>query len=136
ASALLGEEGQGWTQVMGELAFERSGPDRFLSSFALLNDLLRVLGDAPDQASLRATGRLAAHLMVLRQMSRSVAGMLARDENPTLQATIVKDLGALIEQEIPEIARQLVAIEAVPTDREGYAATLARTILSVPSFSL
>lgn len=136
ASALLGQEGDGWTQVMGELAFERSGPDRFLSSFALLNDLLRVLGNAPDQVSRQATGRFAAHLMVLRQMSRSVAGMLARNENPTLQATIVKDLGALIEQEIPEIARQLVPVEAVPGEENSFSATLARTILATPSFSL
>ncbi len=34
--ALLGKEGDGWKQVTGELAFERSGPDRFLSAFTLL----------------------------------------------------------------------------------------------------
>ncbi|MFG6637779.1 acyl-CoA dehydrogenase family protein [Sulfitobacter sp. 1A12126] len=136
ATALLGQEGQGWDQVMGELAFERSGPDRFLSSFALLNDLVRVLGTAPDQASARAVGRMAAHLMVLRQMSRSVAGKLAREENPTLQATIVKDLGALIEQEIPEIARTLVSVEPVPGPQNDFACALARTLMSAPSFSL
>ena len=136
ATALLGQEGQGWDQVMGELAFERSGPDRFLSSFALLNDLVRVLGTAPDQASARAVGRMAAHLMVLRHMSRSVAGKLAREENPTLQATIVKDLGALIEQEIPEIARTLVPVEPVPGPQNDFACALARTLMSAPSFSL
>jgi len=135
-SALIGKLGDGWTQVMGELAFERSGPDRFLSSFALLNELLRVLGQAPDRAEKRTIGRLTAHLMVLRQMSRSVAGMLSRGENPALQATVVKDLGALLEQEIPEIARTLVPIEPVPGDGDSFAAVLARTLLSAPSFSL
>ncbi len=136
ADALLGQEGDGWNQVMGELAFERSGPDRFLSSFALLNDLLRVLGNAPDAVAQRAIGRLTAHLMVLRYMSRSVAGMLQRDENPTLQATIVKDLGALIEQEIPEIARSLVPVEPIPGPQHDFAQVLARTLMSAPSFSL
>lgn len=135
-SALLGREGDGWNQVMGELAFERSGPDRFLSSFALLNDLLRIVSGAPDVASKRAVGRLAAHLMVLRQMSMSVAGMLARGENPSLQATIVKDLGAVLEQEIPEIARSVVSAEPVPGGSEPFTAALARTLLSAPSFSL
>jgi len=140
-SALIGAEGAGWEQVMGELAFERSGPDRFLSSFALLEALVGVLGAAPDAAAARATGRLAAHLMVLRQMSRSVAGMLERGESPALAATVVKDLGALLEQEIPEIARALVPAEPVPAGPElsargDYAALLAQTVLTAPSFSL
>ncbi len=135
-TALLGQEGQGWSQVMGELAFERSGPDRFLSSYALLNELLRVLGNAPDQVAQRAIGRLTAHLMVLRHMSRSVAGMLENKENPTLQATIVKDLGALLEQEIPEIARSIAPADPVPGPQHEFAQVLARTLMSAPSFSL
>ncbi|MDR5652776.1 acyl-CoA dehydrogenase family protein [Ruixingdingia sedimenti] len=135
-TAVLGALGQGWTQVMGELAFERSGPDRFLSSFALVNELLRVLGTAPDLAARRAVGRLSAHLMVLRQMSQSVAGMLSRGENPALQATIVKDLGTTLEQQIPEIARSLIEAEPIPGSADPFAATLARTLLAAPSFSL
>lgn len=132
AEALIGTEGEGWKQVMSELAFERSGPDRFLSAFALITELIRVLGTAPDMQAQRAIGRLAAHLMVLRHMSRSIAGMLARGENPALQATIVKDLGTLLEQEVPEIARTLVEPDRDPV----FAATFARVLLAAPSFSL
>lgn len=134
--ALLGKEGQGWDQVMGELAFERSGPDRFLSSFALINALIAQIGAHPDRAEAEAVGRIAAHLMVLRRMSVSVAGMLSRRENPTLQAAIVKDLGALLEQEIPELARSLIDTAPRPGERDSFAAVLAQTILSAPSFSL
>lgn len=134
--ALLGREGDGWAQVMGELAFERSGPDRFLSSFALINALIARIGTRPDRLEAEAIGRIAAHLMVLRQMSISVAGMLARGENPALQATIVKDLGALLEQEIPELARALTATAPRPGERDTFAAVLAQTILAAPSFSL
>src|SRR5690606_19953868 len=35
SDALVGTDGNGWTQVMAELAFERSGPERFLSSMTL-----------------------------------------------------------------------------------------------------
>ncbi|MEX2520283.1 MAG: acyl-CoA dehydrogenase family protein [Paracoccaceae bacterium] len=134
--ALIGEIGQGWEQVMSELAFERSGPDRFLSTIALLTELIRALGPEPDAAGRRALGRLTAHLMVLRRMSRSIAGMLARGENPMLQATVVKDLGTSFEQEIPEIARNLIAAEAEPGAGDAFARVLARTIMSAPSVSL
>lgn len=134
--ALIGEMGQGWEQVMSELAFERSGPDRFLSTIALLTELIRALGPEPDAAGRRALGRLTAHLMVLRRMSRSIAGMLARGENPMLQATVVKDLGTLVEQEIPEIARNLIEAEAEPGPGDDFARVLARTVMTAPCVSL
>jgi alkylation response protein AidB-like acyl-CoA dehydrogenase len=136
ADAVIGALGDGWNQVTGELAFERSGPERFLSSFTLLVELVRALGDAPGEAATRAVGRLSAHLMTLRRLSRSVAGMLQAGENPALQASLVKDLGALVEQEIPEIARLLVASEPSLTAAQDFSAVLAYTTLHAPSFSL
>lgn len=133
--ALLGAEGDGWKQVTGELAFERSGPERFLSSFTLLVELVRVLGDTPDDRATMALGRLGAHLVTLRHLSRSVAGMLEAGLDPALQAAMVKDLGALLEQEVPEIARLLV--EGPPTPaRQRFQAVLDYTTMHAPSFSL
>jgi len=133
ADALLGEEGAGWSQVMSELAFERSGPERFLSSFTLLSELVRVLeGPAASEHAAAAIGRLSAQLVILRRMSRSVAASLQRGDDPTLQAAMVKDLGAVFEQEIPEVARDLA-----PPERDAvYAAVLAYTTQHAPSFSL
>ena len=54
ADALLGQEGDGWKQVTSELAFERSGPERFLSSFTLLVELIRALGPAPVERRARS----------------------------------------------------------------------------------
>ena len=135
-SALLGKEGDGWNQVTSELAFERSGPERFLSSFWLLIELVRALGRDPSDASAVAIGRLTSHIMTLRRLSRSVAGMLQAGENPALQAALVKDLGALLEQEIPEIARGLVEAEPDRGSTQAFAATLAHTMMHAPSFSL
>ncbi|UKJ76560.1 acyl-CoA dehydrogenase family protein [Azospirillum brasilense] len=136
SSALLGQLGDGWNQVVGELAFERSGPERFLSSFTLLVELVRALGPNPSEQAAVAAGRLTAHLLVLRRLSRSVAGMLQNGENPALQAALVKDLGAIFEQEIPDIARQLVDAEPSQRSTRDFSAVLAHTILNVPSFSL
>ena len=135
--ALLGKEGDGWTQVTAELAFERSGPDRFLSAFTLLVELVRALGpDAPERAVV-AIGRLTSHIMALRHLSRSVAGMLQDGEDPTLQAALVKDLGNVLEQETVEVVRLLVDVE--PTEEEGsppLVAVMAHLIMTAPSFSL
>jgi alkylation response protein AidB-like acyl-CoA dehydrogenase len=134
--ALLGRLGNGWNQVMSELAFERSGPERFLSSFALLNALAQTLRHSRAERVAIMLGRIISHLAVLRRLSLSVAGMLERDENPAIQAALVKDLGASIEQEIPEIAHQLLQIEPALHDENELSATLAWTLLSAPAFSL
>lgn len=131
--ALLGKEGDGWAQVMSELAFERSGPDRFLSSFVLVDELLRCLKRAPAGGETAELGRVVARLMVLRQMSLSVAGRLARGEQPVLAAAIVKDLGALFEQDVPEIARRILHTDAADPE---YAAVFQRILLAAPSYSL
>ncbi len=135
-AVLLGREGDGWNQVTSELAFERSGPERFLSSFQLFVELVRALGPDPSDAGAIAIGRLTAHVMTLRRLSRSVAGMLQAGENPALQAALVKDLGALVEQEIPEIARELVDAEPDERSTRDFAAVLAHTMMHAPSFSL
>ena len=134
--AILGREGDGWSQVTGELAYERSGPERLLSSFALLVELVRMLAGASDDRAQIAIGRIGAQLVTLRRMSRSVAGMLQAGADPALEAAVVKDLGALVEQEIPEIARDLLA-DGPPTQASRkFAEVLAYTTLQSPSFSL
>jgi Acyl-CoA dehydrogenase, N-terminal domain/Acyl-CoA dehydrogenase, middle domain len=134
--AILGREGEGWKQVTGELAYERSGPERFLSSFTLLVELVRALSPSPDERAKIAIGRLGAQLITLRRMSRSVAGMLQAGADPALEAAMVKDLGALVEQEIPEVARDLLT-DGPPTDASREVAeVLAYATLHAPSFSL
>ncbi len=135
--ALLGQEGDGWKQVTAELAFERSGPDRFLSAFTLLVEAVRALGPAAPERAAVAIGRLTAHILTLRRLSRSVAGMLQAGEDPALQAALVKDLGNVLEQETVEVVRLLVDCE--PSDAPGNApltAVLAQLVMTAPSFSL
>lgn len=134
--ALIGAEGQGWAQVTAELAYERSGPERFLSSMALFNEILRAVGPKPDARAADAIGRLTAHLSTLRQMSLAVAGQLQRGENPALEASLVKDLGALFEQEVPEIAHRLLDRELSPVSPDAGVAVQTYLTLVAPSFSL
>lgn len=136
ADAMVGEEGQGWKMVTGELALERGGPDRYLSDYRLLVQLIREITRDSDARSEIALGRLVAHLATLRRMSLSIAGMMERRESPELEAALVKDMGTTFEQEIPELARLLAPTEADPNSPEPYPSALAQTILAAPSFTL
>ncbi|MBN9012869.1 MAG: acyl-CoA dehydrogenase, partial [Rhizobiales bacterium] len=65
-----------------------------------------------------------------------VAWLLQNGQNPALEAAVVKDLGALVEQEIPDIVRSLVEIEPGSERTAELARTLHYTVLAAPSFSL
>ncbi|RYF34978.1 MAG: acyl-CoA dehydrogenase [Comamonadaceae bacterium] len=133
---VVGEVGNGWAMVTGELAYERSGPDRFLSSYQLLLESMRDIGPEPDDRSANEIGRFVAHLAALRRMSTSIAGMLDRGEEPVVEAALVKDIGTTFEREIPEVFRHLIEIE--PTQREGssYAELQGMTVLRAPGFTI
>jgi alkylation response protein AidB-like acyl-CoA dehydrogenase len=135
-TALIGEEGAGWGQVMSELAFERSGPERFLSSIQLLLELIRALEGSDSDLAQLTIGRLTAHLLALRQLSRGVATLLEAHADASIQAAVVKDLGATFEQDLPEIARTLVDAEPDRQSTRDLLAVLAYTMMSAPSFSL
>ncbi len=132
--ALLGTEGRGWEQVTAELALERSGPERYLSSLQLM--LAMVQAASPhDAAQVEALGRLTAELATLRAMSLGVAGMLARGERPNVVAAIVKALGNDLEQKLPQLAHDLFneADHAAHPDLAEVADYLTQV---APSFSL
>ena len=136
ADALVGTEGQGWEQVTAELAFERSGPERFLSSIALLHTMIEAIGPQPDALQANALGRLSARLIVLRQMSLSVTAELVKGDNPAWAASCLKDLGAAFEQEIPELAQQVLDVLPAVGGGSDHAQVLAALMQMAPSFSL
>jgi len=136
ADMLVGTEGGGWQQVTTELAFERSGPERYLSSLALVTELAREVARRPSERGEVAVGRLVAHLATLRQMSLSVAGMLQAGENPNLEAAVVKDVGTTFEQEVPELAHALLDLEPTIDSGSDLQQVLGYLVQRAPSFSL
>ena len=136
ARMLVGQEGQGWEQVGSELAYERSGPERFMSSYGLLVELIDLLGRQPGERQAIAAGRLVAHLATVRRLSRSVAAMLHAGGVPAVQAAMVKDLGTNLEQEIGDVVRGLMATEPDITADGKFAASLAQIMIRAPSFTL
>jgi len=135
--ALIGTQGQGWAQVTSELALERSGPERYLSSFRLLAELMVALKGNVGEGQAIALGRLASHIVTLRHMSKSVTSMLQDGVDPQLQAAIVKDLGAVLEQEIPEVARlQFSSNREGPISDPRFFDALTQAVMNAPCYSL
>lgn len=106
---VLGEIDGAWKQASSELAYERSGPERFLETFYVLTSLIDAVGPSPDMRAAEGIGRLVAQLHTLRRMSVSVAGMLEEGKEPAVEAAIVKDLGTVWEQQLPHRVRELAA---------------------------
>jgi acyl-CoA dehydrogenase len=131
---VFGEVGAGWKQVTSELAFERSGPERFLSTYPLLAALVGELAGSTGHE--RELGSLVSRLWALRRMSLAIAGALASGQAPELAAAVVKDLGTRYEGEIIDAARLLVSIPPDPGAESGYARLLADAVLHAPGFTL
>jgi alkylation response protein AidB-like acyl-CoA dehydrogenase len=100
---VFGEIGDGWKQVTSELSFERSGPERFLSTFVLLAATAEAMA---VQRISRDTdlGRLVARIAGLHQMSTAVAGALERHDPADVPAAVVKVLGTTTEGDIADFA--------------------------------
>ncbi|RYF52702.1 MAG: acyl-CoA dehydrogenase, partial [Comamonadaceae bacterium] len=87
-----------------------------------------------DAAEL--VGQLMAWLATLRAMSLAIAGSLAQGGNPVVEASLVKDLGTELEQ---DIALRIAADLARHPDRPVPAAlleTVAYLLQVYPTFSL
>jgi alkylation response protein AidB-like acyl-CoA dehydrogenase len=134
---VLGEVDGAWKQATSELAYERSGPERFLETFYVLTELTRVLGDKPDARGAEGLGRLVAQVHALRRMSVSVAGMLAAGKEPVVEAAIVKDVGTVWEQQLPHRARDLAAfVEEGSANRASFEEMNAFATMIAPKLTI
>ena len=133
---VVGEVGHGWAQVTSELAYERAGPDRYMSVYQLFEQALRHRPAMLEEHAV-AFGRLAAQMATLRQMSLGVAVAIDAGEAPAIQAAMVKDLGTTFEQEAVAVLRDVVE-EPLSVDhhRDLFAELLALATLTAPSFTL
>lgn len=144
---VVGEIGQGWKQVTSELALERSGPERYMTTFPLLVELIRRLGAAPDARAREMVGRLTARFWSLRRMSLAIA--LTLDPGPDseagaprasidlgTEAALVKDMGTFYEREIIEAARLLAEMEPTTAALDRFERYLAETIVCAPISTL
>ncbi|MET3861109.1 acyl-CoA dehydrogenase [Dietzia sp. 2505] len=117
-SRVFGTLGEGWDQVNSELAFERSGPERFLSSFRLLAAEIGAVceGRLPARTDL---GRSVARMAGLHALSQNIAGALQRGEPADNAAALVKLLGTTTEGDIVDEVSARLGDEFTPGDAGG-----------------
>ena len=129
---LVGTEGEGWRQVTAELAFERSGPERYLSTFPLLTAWSRTLGAESSDAAVADLGLLLARVWALRQMSARIADAIAAGSSPSVEAALVKDLGWVLERDVIDVVRR----HRRPGRDEQVDRLLGESVQDAPTFSL
>lgn len=133
---VVGEIGNGWAQGMAELAYERSGPERILSTYPLLNELTNELIEKGDKKGLNEVSRVISRLWTLRNMSLGIAQMLEEGVPSNIIASLVKDMGTKLEQEIAEITRLIVTVMPSIDSVYRLEKLMAQSILQSPGFTL
>jgi hypothetical protein len=133
---VIGEIDKAWKQATSELAYERSGPERFLETFYVLPEFVRTAAGSADRRTAEGVGRLVAELHTLRRMSISVAGMLEAGQEPTVEGSIVKDIGTLWEQALPSRVHSLAAFLPYDEKRAALDAKLDFARRTAPKLTL
>jgi alkylation response protein AidB-like acyl-CoA dehydrogenase len=134
---VLGEIGSGWQQVTSELAYERSGPDRWLSTFPVLREFVREsAGKAVVDDEATVIGRLSARSWAIRQLSLSVARALDAGQAPVVEAAMVKEVGTRFEQDLVEALRASAETEVDQGEGTLFQRLLAEAVLTSPSYTL
>lgn len=129
---VLGEVGHGWSQNTAELAFERGGSDRYLSTYVVVEQWLREATHLEDEA-LRLLGRLTASWWGFRNLSLASARSIDEGRSPVVEAALVKELGTRFEQDVLEALQCLVDAEPSPQSTSLFERLLCEAILTSPS---
>jgi alkylation response protein AidB-like acyl-CoA dehydrogenase len=136
-SMVLGAEGEGWKIVTGDLAMERSGPERFMSTLPLLTEMIRKAQEHPADARAQIViGELASRLWTLRSMSIGVAALMEQGREPSVEAALVKDLGTRFEGDVAQAARLLFPMMPSLDSDDRLENFAAQSILHTPAYTL
>lgn len=135
---VVGQIGNGWAQGLAELAFERSGPERILSTFPLLDELIQELKRQNNVEGLKQAAKVVARLWSLRNLSIGVAQLLesGNGDDVSIPAALVKALGTKFEQSIPEMTRLLVQTYPTLDAERKIDRYMAESILHAPGFTI
>ncbi len=135
--AILGTRGQGWRQSGEELASERGGPERFLSSFILLEQAVNLLLREPtvSQTALDRAAQCVARLWESRVVSTGIAERIDLGQDVAADAAAAKDVGTILETDIVEEVRAIAATLS-PEHREQISGAIAAGVLKAPGFTI
>jgi len=132
---VLGQIGAGWTQNTSELAFERGGPERWLSTYLVVEELLRGCGEAPTEV-VDLLGGAAAMYWVLHNLTLSVARAIDDGAAPSLEASLLKEMGTRFEQDVLNAVLAVTDVEPSLPARSVFEQLLVTATLTAPSVTI
>jgi 3-oxocholest-4-en-26-oyl-CoA dehydrogenase alpha subunit len=132
----LGPEGGGWGQNTDELALERGGVDRWMSTMTILDAWVAGTGESAPESLVREVGALAAQLWALRGMSLSIARMVDRHDSPVLAAALVKEMATRFERDSLEVVMRHRGRVPSLVSTDQLESLLARAVLVSPSWTI
>lgn len=133
---LLGQVGGGWEQVTAELAFERAGPERFMSTYPLMAHMVQVARESGTEPAAGSLGSLLVRFASLRQLSLAVAGSLAKGVAADIPAALVKEMGTRLEGDVVDVAREILNVEPDPDSDDKSARLLGQAALQRAGFTI
>jgi alkylation response protein AidB-like acyl-CoA dehydrogenase len=134
---VLGSVGGGWQQTVSELAFERGGPDRWLSAYGVVEELLRDTAEedlAPEL--VKALGAFTAQWWALRRLSLSVARMIDEGRSPSAEAALVKSMGTRFEQSVVAVLAELADDRMSASPNSTLRRLWSAAVLASPSWTI
>jgi len=130
---VVGQAGMGWNQNTTEMAYERGGPDRWLSPFSTVEQLLRETQGSPMESRVvELFGEMTARWWALRNLSLSVSRLIDTGEAPSIESSLVKEMGTRFEVELIEKLVDLVDQELSPDSESMFQRLLAQCVLTGP----
>ncbi|HEU4656056.1 MAG TPA: acyl-CoA dehydrogenase family protein [Capillimicrobium sp.] len=128
---VLGDVGEGWRQALAELNYERSGPDRYMSTFPLLTRYA-ASADLSDPHVAARVGDVIAQMASMRSLALGVVEASEAGVDFGVDAALAKDAGTTFEQDSLDLLREAGLPESDAVLRRLFdAATLA-----APTFTL
>ena len=132
-----GSVGAGWTQNTSELSYERGGADRWLSTYLIVEELLRLhVGTDISDDLADVFGTAVANYWILHPLSLSFARSIDREGAPAVESALVKEMGTRFEQDV--VTAVLAYVEEAPNkaDTSLFTRLLMTPTLTAPSFTI
>lgn len=130
---VVGQPGMGWNQNTTEMAYERGGPDRWLSPFSTVEQLLReTRGTDLGNRAFELFGELTARWWGIRNLSLSVARLIDAGHAPSVESSLVKEMGTRYEIELIEKLVEFTDEELSLESESLFKRLLAQCVLTGP----
>lgn len=139
---LVGEQDRGWYQIAGQLDYERSGIERLMSNYALLEAItehVRTTGAIRRELVRHRLAQLHIELTMGRHLVYKVAWLLSQGVIPNAESATAKAYCTEFEQRLAQTASELMGGygQLMPgSPRALLAGRIARAYLYAPAYTI